>query len=212
MKISDSKNVLLIALLTAGLFGAASSQAATIPANIFNFTADATTAVFPVKAKGWRDPAFGDMGWTHSSAWGTLTTTKKNQMVTIKMTAVDAGIHPGITVWYRGADDTTENKYVVDHFYPQNANFTKFGVTDETTGAKLGNIVMRHVTHAFDVDGTKSIKGMGPVKDNVAGELEISFKAPQKGDYMFVVGGVNPDANVDLTVSHDVDVSVTLAP
>lgn len=212
MKTSNNRNVFLISLLTAGLFGAATSQAATIPAEIFNFTADATTAPLSVKAKGWRDPAFGDMGWTHSSAWATFSTTKKNQIVTIKMNATDAGIHPGITVWYRGADDTVENKYVVDHFYPQNANFTKFGVTDETTGAKLGNIIMRHVTHAFDVDGIKSIRGMGPVKDSVSGQLEISFKAPQKGDYMFTVGGVSPEANVDLTIAHNVDVSVTVAP
>lgn len=208
---ANRKSALFISLVAAGLLAASASQAATIPSSIFDFTSDATNDVFSVKSKGWRDPAFGDMGWTHSSDWGSFKA-KRGQSVTINMTAVDAGIHPGITVWYRGADDTVDNKYVVDHFYPQNANFTKFGVTDETTGEKLGNLVMRHVTHAYDVDGNKIIRGMGAKEDGVSGQLELTFRAPRNGDYIFVVGGVNPDANVDLTISHDVNVSVTVAP
>jgi hypothetical protein len=213
MKMNAKNTALFVSLVAAGLLAASASQAATIPANQFAFTAEASTDVFPVKAKGWRDPAFGDMGWTHSSAWGTFSA-MKGQTVTINMVAVDAGIHPGITVWYRGADDTADNKYVVDHFYPQNANFAKFGAIDETTGEKLGNIIMRHVTHGYDVDGNQRLKAMNPVKDGVAGQLKISFKAPKEGDYMFVVGGVNPDASVDTkeNPNHDVNVTVTVAP
>lgn len=200
----------LISLTVAGLLAASASQAATIPASITKFTSTVTDDVFSVKSKGWRDPAFGDMGWTHSSDWGTLGA-KKGQTVTIKLVAADAGIHPGMTVWFRGKDDTAADKYVVDHFYPQNANFVKFGVTDETTGADLGNIVMRHVVHGYDRDGnTKGVKSMNPQIDNVPGQVELSFTAPRSGRYMFVVGGFNPDAGVDAALKYNINVTATV--
>ena len=199
-----------ISLLAAGLLAAPASQAATIPSSIFDFASGVTDDVFSVRSKGWRDPAFGDMGWTHSSDWGTVTA-QRGQTVTIKMLAADAGIHPGITVWYRGEDDTAPDNYVVDHFYPQNANFTKFGATNETTGEKLGNIVMRHIAHGYDLDGnTKRVRIMNPIKDDVPGQLELSFKVRRTGTYMFVVGGFNPDASVDTAVSYNVNVNVTV--
>lgn len=210
MKANRKHIARFVSLMAVGLLAASASQAATIPASIFKFTSTATNDVFTVKSKGWRDPAFGDMGWTHSSDWGAFRASK-GQTVTIKMTSVDARIHPGITVWNRGADDTAPNNYVVDHFYPQNANFVKFGVTDETTGASLGNIVMRHVIHGYDRDGnTKRVLSMNPVKDTIPGQLEVTFTAPRSGHYMFVVGGFNPDDGVDTSLKYDINVSVTV--
>ena len=188
-----------------------SVEAATVPTKITTFTNVLTTDVFSVKAKGWSDPAFGDMGWTHSSAWGIFTATK-GQTVSIILKADDKGIHPGSTIWYRGDNDTAPDQYVVDHFYPQNANFAKFAAVTEDTGEKLGNIVMKYVTHAYDLDNNSisdlTLKGR---KDGVAGRLNISFKAPYTGTYMFVVGGFNPDTNItDLKASYNVNVQVTV--
>lgn len=196
-------------MMALGLLTASTSFAATKPMNMTEFSSTVTDEVFSVKSKGWRDPAFGDMGWTHSSAWGVFQA-KKGQQVKIKAVAADNGMHPGITVWYRGKDDTADDSYVVDHFYPQNANFTKFGATDETAGTDLGNIVMRHVKHGYDADGNKSKKilNMSPVSDTVPGQLELSFKAPFPGKYVFVVGGFNPDSNIDTSQKYNIDVSV----
>ena len=211
MTVTMIKKTLLISLLTTGMFTAANSQAATQLPVINAFTAEVTEAVLSVKSKGWHDAAFGDMGWTHSSGWGSFSA-NKGETVRIKVASTQLGLHPGITVWHRGIDDTAPDSYVVDHFYPQNANFVKIGVTDETTGEKLGNIVMRHIIHAYDGDNTVKVGRMKPVKDGRAGELEISFKAPKKGlgQYMFVVGGINPDEGVDTSLKYDMNVSVSV--
>lgn len=210
MKAKSKQIVRFMSLIACGLLIASASHAATIPSSIFTFSADVTSDVFNVRSTGWRDPAFGDMGWTHFSDWGTFSATK-GQTVTIKMTAADAGLHPGITVWHRGKDDTAADTYVVDHFYAQNANQFQKGVTDETTGAALGDIVMRHIVHGYDADGnSKKIRVMKPVTDGVPGQLEISFKAPRSGVYMFVVGGFNPDAGVDNSLKYNFDVNVTV--
>ena len=211
MSVSTIKKTLLVSMIATGLFTAASSQAATQPSAINAFTAEVTEAVLSVKSKGWHDAAFGDMGWTHSSGWGSFSA-YKGDTVRIKVTSTQAGLHPGITVWYRGIDDTAPDSYVVDHFYPQNANFVKIGVTDETSGEKLGNIVMRHIVHAYDGDNTVKVGRMKPIKDGVAGEVNVSFKAPKNhlGQYMFVVGGINPDEGVDTSLKYDMNVSVTV--
>ena len=207
----NCKNKLGFSLLAAGLLLIASvGQAATMPTSITQFTAKVTTDVFSVKSTGWLDPAFGDMGWTHNSDWGTVTALK-DDIVKIKLVAVTVGIHPAITVWFRGKQDTAKDNYVVDHFYPQNANFVEFGATDETSGAELGNIVMRHITHGYDADGHQlNITDMKPKKDKVSGQLILNFKAPRSGRYMFVVGGVNPDVGVNSAIAHKINVRVNV--
>ncbi len=211
MKVNGNKMIgRLVSIITASLLVFSTSHAATIPANITTFNNVVTDATFVVKSKGWSDPAFGDMGWTHSSDWGAFYA-KQNQNVTIKLVAADKGIHPGSTVWFRGANDTAPDNYVVDHFYPQNANFAKFGATDESTGAALGNIIMTYVTHGYDQDSNTVKKAyLNPKIDKVAGQLTLNFKAPYTGNYMFVVGGFNPDANIDTTLQYHIDTKVTV--
>ncbi|MDD5227668.1 MAG: copper(I)-binding protein CorA [Methylococcales bacterium] len=215
MKISNKVLGHFASVVATSLMAVSMSHAATIPEGIAAFSKVVTSDVFTVKAKGWSDPAFGDMGWTHSSDWGTFTA-EKGQTVTIVMTAADKGIHPGSTVWYRGDNDTAPDNYVVDHFYPQNANFAKFGATDEGDGTKLGNIIMKYVTHGYDLDkNTVTDAALKGKKDNVAGKLTLTFKAPYAGTYMFVVGGFNPDANITddaeaLKALHNVNVKVTV--
>jgi len=139
---------------------------------------------------------FGDAGWTHNSGWGTVSATK-GQTVTITATADDKGVHPGATVWYRDpVKDTVADKYVPDHFYPQNANQFKMKATDETTSEALGNIVMKYIVHGYDQDkNTVTDTLLKGKKDGAAGKLVLSFKAPADGVYMFVIGGFNPDAS-----------------
>jgi hypothetical protein len=210
MKARFKKLTGVASLLSVGLLAAPTSYAATQPASITAFTPQMTYAVLTAKSKGWRDPAFGDMGWTHSSGWGSFTA-QKNQKVTITLTSATLGLHPGITVWYRGANDTAPNSYVVDHFYPQNANFAKFGATDESSGAAIGNIVMRHIIHGYDLDGNNlNVKNMVGITDGISGQLTLSFTARFKGDYIFVVGGFNPNAGVSATVKHNINTSVTV--
>lgn len=211
MKVNGKALGRFVSVMAAGLMAVSVGHAATIPAGITTFSKVVTSDVFEVKDKGWSDPAFGDMGWTHSSDWG-LFTAEKGQTVTIKMVADDKGIHPGSTVWYRGEDDTADDSYVVDHFYPQNANFAKFGATKEDTGDKLGNIIMKYVTHGYDQDkNTVTNAALKGKKDNVSGKLSLSFKAPYSGTYMFVVGGFNPDANItDHKAVYKVKVDLTV--
>lgn len=198
-------------LFTSALLATSASYAATQPGSVTAFTDTLTYDVFTVSSKGWRDPAFGDMGWTHKSDWGSFTA-KKGQTVTITLISETAGIHPGISIWFRGKDDTAPNSYVVDHFYPQQANFTKFGATDESTGASIGDIVMRIQKFGYDLDGnTQHVKGINGKKDGVPGQLQMTFTANRTGSYMFVVGGFNPDATVDPTIkSFNIDTTVTV--
>ncbi|WP_019864294.1 copper(I)-binding protein CorA [Methylovulum miyakonense] len=208
MKINKLASFTLLA--TAGFLAASASFAATQPSQITNFTAKRTTDVFTVKSKAWSDPAFGDMGWTHSSDWGRFVA-RKGQTVTIKLTSETIGVHPAVTVWFRDKDDTAPDSYVVDHFYPQYANFTKFGATDEGTGASLGNIIMRIKAFGYDQDGnSKRVKSFNGIKDDVPGQLVLTFKAPNSGPYIFVVGGFNPDVGVDNTIKHNINASVVV--
>ena len=207
----------LISLAVIGLMAASASQAAVIPASIFPFDSTNTTDTFQVRVKSWHDPAFGDMGWTHHSDWGTVAV-KRGQVVTIKLATSVAGLHPGITVWYRGLSDTAPDNYVVDHFYAQNSPMFKLGAIDDSTGADIGNIVMKYVAHRYDRDTDpllgpiqKALPLMNGNLDTLPGQLTLKFTAQQTGTYMFVVGGVNPDPVIATsTLKHPVNVTVTV--
>jgi hypothetical protein len=200
------------------------AQAATQPASIKAFTVPTGPKItLNVKKSSWRDAAFGDMGWTHSSDWGKFTTKMANKMVTIKLVSGVAGLHPGVTVWYRGKDDTAPDTYVVDHFYPQNANVYEAGAKDETTNKALGNIAMKVVAYGYDGDGHKDYGldedgkkiltppvGMNAIKDGVPGILTLTFNARKAGNYMFVVGGFNSAATVNPAVKHGVVTTVSV--
>ncbi|TAN47187.1 MAG: hypothetical protein EPN21_18290 [Methylococcaceae bacterium] len=201
-----------VALITSGLLAASSANATTAPAAVAEFTADNAVQTLQPKSTGWLDPAFGDMGWTHKSVWGKVEASK-GQTITIKAVSSNADLHPGITVWYRGAEDTAPDSYVADHFYAQNANLFVAGAKDESTGEDLGNIVMKVVKFGYDRDGKGNAKipGLNGRKDGVSGQLELTFKASRTGTYMFVLGGVNPGADADPAVAIDVETEVTVS-
>ncbi len=211
------KSSLLSLAVVALMAAASSSHAATKPTSVTLFDATTTESVFNVRVKGWNDPAFGDMGWTHHSQWGEVEVLK-GQNVTIKLATTVAGVHPAITVWYRGAADTAADDYVVDHFYPQNSGMFKLGALDDAGASIGGNIVMKYVTHRYDRDNDplvaplqKALPLMNGNLDGVAGQVTAKFNAAQAGKYMFVVGGVNPDAVISTsTAKQPVTVTVTV--
>lgn len=221
MKLNRKFVVNAVALAVVGL-SVSAVHAATAPTRVLAFTPSAAKGVLAVKKSSWRDSAFGDMGWTHSSDWGKFSTTK-GKTVTIKLVSTVKGLHPGITVWSRGKDDTAPDTFVVDHFYAQNANLYEAGAKNETNNKDLGNISMKVVAYGYDQDGQTSYgldedgkqiltppAGMNGIKDKVSGQLVLTFKAPRDGNYMFVVGGFNPLASVDATKKHNVTTTVSV--
>lgn len=210
MKLAIRSISAAISVAVAGLLSIPANAATSVTVADFTATPSQTLQIRP---KSWSDPAFGDMGWSHHSAWGKFDATA-GQMVSIKAVSANPNVHPAITVWYRGDKDTVADNYVKDHFYAQSAPMFELGVTDETTGAVLGDLVMKVVKFGFDKDknrGTiEGIPGVGK-KDGVPGQYILSFKAKQTGTYMFVLGGFNPAAKVDTTLKYDVvtDVSLT---
>jgi Copper(I)-binding protein CorA len=196
------KNTLFICIGLAAL----TAQAATKPSRIASFGAGGSNT-FSVKSTSWRDPAFGNMGWTHNSDWGSFTASA-GQSKTITLTSTVAGFHPGVTVWYRGTDDTAPDNYVVDHFYPQGGNFVEFGAKDETSGIGIGNISMQIVSFGYDQDGHTLKPGLNGLTDRISGKMTLTFKAAKAGNYIFVVGGFNPSANVSKTTKQAVAVNV----
>jgi len=196
--------------LVAACLLSTTGYAATKPDSITNFNRGANPSIFSIKSTSWRDPAFGNLGWTHSSQWGAINA-KKGKIITITIESQVAGLHPGCSVWVRDALDTAPNEYVQDHFYPQRDGVYKIGATDESTGAELGNIIMPIVAYGYDQDSnTKKIINLNGIRDGIPGKLVLRFKAPETSLYQFVVGGFNPDAGVNSTVKHNVEVNVTV--
>jgi hypothetical protein len=187
------------AVTVANLWCASAAYATTQPSAIASFTAEAPTQTLTARFKSWRDPAFGDMGWTHHSSWGSFQATK-GQMVTITVNSPDAAdFHPGVTVWYRDTDkDTAPDTYVNDHFYVQNAPQFVLSAKDETSGEVVGNIVMRAAAWGYDADGIKGAKipGLNGQKNGTPGQLVLKFKAKNTGTYLFVEGGLLPGAGI----------------
>lgn len=197
-----------VVLATVGFSAPATYAATTTTFADFDAT---PSQVLQARPKSWSDPAFGNKGWTHHSAWGAFHA-NKGQIVTIKAVAADADFHPGLTVWLRPKQDTAPNNYVPDHFYTQKANQIVLGATDESTGTVLGDIFMINTRAAYDGDGIgKVLRNAGVRYDGVSGQVEMSFVA-REGDYVFVLGGIKPGPGITVTnVKYDVQVDVTVA-
>lgn len=213
MKLAIRSIPIAISFIIAGLVSVPAANAATAVMAVADFTATPSQTL-QTRPKSWGDSDFGDMGWTHHSTWGKVQATA-GQVITIKAVAVNPNIHPGVTVWYRGEKDTVDDMYVKDHFYAQTAPMFEKGVKDETTGAVLGDLVMKVVAFGFDKDKNKGLLDGIPnagKRDKVPGQLVLTFKAKQTGTYMFVLGGFNPGpAVVDTSLKYDVVTDVTVA-
>lgn len=203
-----------VSIIAACVLLASNAEAATKPSVITTY-ANRSSATVDVKSKGWSDPAFGSAGWTHFSSWGQFSA-KKGQRVEILMEAADVNVHPGVTVWFRGANDTAPDNYVPDHFYQQTSDFIALRAKDETTSEALGNIVMKYVANGFDADENpfdaagligEDAKGL---KDGIPGTLKLSFRVRKTGKYQFVTGGVNPSP-VDIISNFNTNIPVTVS-
>ncbi|SJM90192.1 copper(I)-binding protein CorA [Crenothrix polyspora] len=177
----------IVNILTAAVIGFSvqTVMAATKPTKIAEFTPSTPKNILNIKRASWRDPLFGNTGWTHNSDWGKFSTTK-NKIVKITLVTKVPGLHPGITVWQRGAKDTAPDSYVPDHFYQQNASIFEMGAKDEAN-KNIGNIFMTLVAQGYDNDGhtdgylddngkktriaPTDVKG---IKDSVSGRLVLS--------------------------------------
>jgi hypothetical protein len=201
---------LLLSVAVVSLMSVSASQATTSPSTPFNFTAAESTNEFSVRASGWSDPKFGDLGWVHSSDWGFFNA-NKGQVVTITMVSKELGFHPGSTVYFRGANDTADDKYIPDVALTQTATMAKWGAADDATGAPLGDIVMQYITHGYDGDKTV---GASPtfkkINDGVSGKLVLKFTAPETGTYEFVTGGYKPAPTINKKAAHPVNVTVKI--
>ncbi|MEY4767525.1 MAG: hypothetical protein RL637_164 [Pseudomonadota bacterium] len=202
-------------LILLGLASLSVSYAATFPEDIAVLDAVNNTTTFTVTKSGWSDPEFGNAGWTHNSGWGSFYA-KQGQMVSLIIQAKEDGIHPGASLWFRGDKDTAPNKYVVDHFYTQNGDIIKFGATDESTGQPIGNIVMEHIRHGYDLDNNTVDKTNPIVRklngklDKIPGRLVLNIKMPYTGDYMFVVGGFNPNIGIQSDKLYSIEVKLKI--
>ncbi|SJM90463.1 copper(I)-binding protein CorA [Crenothrix polyspora] len=204
----------LLSAAVISLISVSASQATTQASTVFHFDMKKNTDNFEVRASGWSDPKFGDLGWVHSSDWGTFNAVK-GQVVTITMTSSETGFHPGSTVYFRGADDTADNSYIPDVALTQTATMAKWGASNDDTGEPLGDIVMKYITHGYDGDGavadvagdliTNTFK---KINDGVPGKLVIKFKAPFTGLYEFVSGGYKPAPTINKAIKHIVKVKV----
>lgn len=201
----------LLSAAVASVMLVSTSYATTKPSQVTHFTASKTSDVFNVRASGWSDPKFGDLGWVHSSDWGDFYA-NKGQLVTITMVAQEKGMHPGASVYFRGANDTADDEYIPDVALTQNQTMAKWGASDDDTGEPLGDIVMQYITHGYDGDGApKSVNpSFKKILDKKPGTLVLKFRAPSTGKYMFVSGGYKPAPFVNSKVGHAVNVTVNV--
>ena len=163
----------------------------------------------PVQASAWFKSAFGNAGWTHFSKWGYINL-KAGQKVTVSVQSTVPGLHPGLTCWHRalGGKNAPIN-YFTGHSYIQFNDVIVNNTTDETSGAKVGNFKMILAANGYDRDGMPQAASipknasLNPIEDGVPGLVSVSFRAKQKGTYMCVVGGINPDNNSSATGGFD---------
>jgi hypothetical protein len=201
----------LLSVAVISLLSVSAGHATTQASSVFHFTPSANTDVFNVRASGWSDPKFGDLGWVHSSDWGTFNA-NKGQMVTITMVAETVGFHPGCTVYFRGANDTADDSYIPDVALTQTATMAKWGASNDDTGEPLGDIVMQYITHGYDGDKVPNTVSsiFKRIKDGKSGRLVLKFKAPYTGLYEFVTSGIKPAPFVNNKVGHKVKVTVNV--
>jgi hypothetical protein len=199
----------LLSAAVISLMAVSASHATTQASTVFHFTAAKKTDIFSVRASGWSDPKFGDLGWVHSSDWGTFNA-NKGQTVTITMVSTTPGFHPGSTVYFRGVNDTAPDQYIPDVALTQTATMAKWGASNDDTGEPLGDIVMQYITHGYDGDKTVGAPALTfkKINDGVSGKLVLTFKAPSTGHYQFVTGGYKPAPFVNTKAAHKVNVTV----
>ncbi|MFM8443241.1 MAG: copper(I)-binding protein CorA [Methylococcus sp.] len=181
------------------------------------------TIGFNVTSRGWSDLNFVGQGWTHNSQFGQVKL-RKRQTLSIKVISADQSLHPGLTVWYRPATASGNNKkglaYVPTHNFPQTADWDQKNARDEETQKRVGNIIMKYMANGYDADGNdpninvqEQVQNPKVVSlfDGVPGTVELKFKASKAGVYQFAVGGINPYPVVLPNKKYPVTVQVNIS-
>lgn len=203
-------------LCAAGLLGSLISntvEAATYPVKYEYFCGGGKSINLEVKLKSWYDPTppANTQAWTHTGAWGVFVANEgDNILITAK--ASDPRLHPGISVFRIGANNTAQFKYVPDHLFTQNKDWINVGAIDDTTNKPVGDIRMRIEKFGYDADNNDaSLTELNPITDGEEGTLKLEFKVSKSGLYKFYVGGINPGPDLG-TTPVPVATSVMLMP
>lgn len=230
MKKTNKLKALTFAMATMGALTSLPSNAATTitpDVNLFEFTPTNHSRILNVRADAWYNLTMGYLGWTHHANWGIMRL-KRNQPVTITVDASDIqGFHPGVTVWFRQRGRAFAEPHIVDaHFFSQSQDIINpNAVVDDDpvnprNNGRSQRIHMQFITNAFDRDGMGDVlpetfdqSAINKVLDGEPGKVSLTFTPPRNGLYQFVVGGINPDEDIDTSkaVSQRYPVSVEVS-
>lgn len=221
MKKRAPVSVFLLAIaVTASMFSF-SANAATSIATTRNVTGGPIQTVYSlgvpvntaVQPSSWYNPGFGNAGWTHFSKWGRVSL-MRNRTYKITLTSSNPAMHPGVTVWERKTGKKyASSDWFTGHSYIQYDSIKATNQIDESTGKNLGTIEMDLVANGFDIDGMQgtpcatamcwwpSNPSFKPIADGVPGQVVVEFKAPKRGLYQFVFGGINPNGDKSTTLT-----------
>jgi len=203
-----------------GLLAVGGADAATkINGDVLTFSKDAPQQILNARPDAFYNLTMGFQGWTHHSGWGNVKLKKGNlYTITVKQTNqnLELGFHPAVAVWYRPqGSGVVPNTYAYDHFYNQWANIIAKNVVDEANQAKLGTLKQYFVVNGVDRDGWDATDedqynqtNVQRILDGVQGKVVVQFVAKDSGWYQFVVGGINPDAGVNMTAKYPQEVTV----
>lgn len=200
-----------------GIVAGGANAATSIASNNHQFTADNSEQTVSVRPDSFYNLTMGYKGWTHHSEWIWMKL-KKGQLYTVTATAdaASAGLHPGVACWYRPqGSGLVSVDYAYAHFYNQFTSIIAKNQVDETNQKKLGTMKMYFEVNGYDRDGMAPVLteeyqqgNVVPVLDGEIGKVELSFVAKNTGVYQCVVGGINPDSDLDVSALYPVDVSV----
>ncbi|MGD7035651.1 copper(I)-binding protein CorA [Methylotuvimicrobium buryatense] len=214
MKKTSKLKALTFAAAAMGALVSLPSNAATVitpDVHLFEFTPDNSSRTLNVRADAWYNLTMGYLGWTHHANWGTMSL-RRGQPVTITVDASDIdGFHPGITVWFRQQGRAFAGPYIVDaHSYSQSQDVINLNaVVDDDpvnprNSGRSQRIHMEFIANAFDRDGMGDVlpeafdqSAINKVLDGEPGKVSLTFTPPRNGLYQFVVGGINPDEDID---------------
>lgn len=164
-------------------------------------------------------PTMGHLGWAHSSGWGYVSL-KKGVPVKIEVTAIDdpTNFHPAIAVWLAAGKApvaNAEGKVIFESDYKPWEDLINLKV-DSAVDSKQRSLKMLFVTNAVDRDGWETGDSVPLAFDNAlvrripdgeSGKVSVTFTPSVNGNYVFVVGGINPNSAAASMVN--VQVSVT---
>ena len=208
---SSSLTAMAFVLASVGsLVSFAATAATSIKTSLKEYSPTSSFQEVSIKADSWYNLTMGYQGWTHHSSWGFMNLKKdKPVSITVDATAVK-GFHPAISVWYRPQKrGMAPSIYANAHFYNQFKDIIEPNATfddDKANPKAIGKLEMYLIANAYDRDGMGDTlkeafdqSAINKVLDGVSGKVVLTFTPKVTGMYQFVVGGINPAADIDTT-------------